>query len=248
MAGWASNNKWSLLGGMRAAAQIVSYEIPLAIALVPAILTAGSLSMSGLMSAQGWLPWDWFIFDSPFAFVAFFIFFIAALAEGNRTPFDIPEGESELVAGYFTEYSGFRFVFFFFAEWTNLYVIGAVATTIFLGGGNLPGVVSDSITLSILVFMLKSFTLVFVIIHVRWTLPRFRVDQLMELCWKVLTPFALVTLFGQAIYLIIEHAAPALSLIVSLATFGVFILILLKFVSRVRTNIKEQSIPINAEP
>jgi len=133
MAGWSSNNKWSLLGGMRSAAQIVSYEIPAGLSVLTIVFVAGTMSMQGIIKGQGWEPWNWFLFNNPFTFAAFFLFFTAALAEGNRTPFDVPEAESELVAGYVTEYSGMRFLFFFFAEWGNLYVIGAVATTLFFG-------------------------------------------------------------------------------------------------------------------
>ena len=132
MAGWASNNKWALLGGIRSAAQIVSYEIPAAIAVNTVILLTGTLSMQGIIRAQGWTPWNWFLFDNPFTFIAFFIFFIALLAEGNRTPFDLPEAESELVAGAFTEYSGLRSLLFFLVEWGNLYIIGALCTSVLL--------------------------------------------------------------------------------------------------------------------
>lgn len=113
MAGWSSNNKWALLGGIRSAAQIISYEIPAALAILTIVLFTGTLSMQGIIREQGWAPWNWFLFDNPFTFVAFFLFFISALAEGNRTPFDLPEAESELVAGAFTEYSGLRSLLFF---------------------------------------------------------------------------------------------------------------------------------------
>ncbi|HXJ36409.1 MAG TPA: complex I subunit 1 family protein, partial [Candidatus Eisenbacteria bacterium] len=138
MAGWASNNKWSLLGGIRSAAQIVSYEIPAGLSIFPIVMLTGSLSMQEIIKLQGWAPWSWNLFANPFAFVAFFIFFVSALAEGNRTPFDLPEAESELVAGFATEYSGMRNLLFFMAEWGNLYVIGAIVTTLFLGGWQIP--------------------------------------------------------------------------------------------------------------
>src|ERR1051326_6551445 len=120
MAGWSSNNKWSLLGGIRSAAQIVSYEIPAGLSIFPIVMLTGALSMQQIIRAQGWAPWQWFLFDNPFTFAAFFVFFVAALAEGNRTPFDLPEAESELVMGFATEYSGMRNVLFFMAEWGNL--------------------------------------------------------------------------------------------------------------------------------
>src|SRR5689334_842461 len=138
MAGWSSNNKWSLLGGIRSAAQIVSYEIPAGLSIFPIVMLSGGLSMQQIIRAQGAAPWHWFVFENPFTFLAFFIFFVAALAEGNRTPFDLPEAESELVMGFATEYSGMRNLLFFMAEWGNLYVIGAIVTTLFLGGGHLP--------------------------------------------------------------------------------------------------------------
>src|SRR5437763_1140214 len=138
MAGWASNNKWSLLGGIRSAAQIVSYEIPAGLSFLPVVMLAGTLSMQGIIRHQGWAPWTWHVFDNPFTFLAFFIFFVSALAEGNRTPFDLPEAESELVMGFATEDSGLRNLLFFMAEWGNLYIIGAVVTTPFLGGWQIP--------------------------------------------------------------------------------------------------------------
>ena len=140
LAGWSSNSKWSLFGGMRAAAQIISYEIPAGLAIMVPVLMAGTLSTQGLIQAQGGWPWEWFFFRNPAAAVAFFILFISQLAEGNRTPFDLPEAESELVAGYLSEYSGFRFALYFLVEWANLWIIGAVATTLFLGGWQIPGV------------------------------------------------------------------------------------------------------------
>src|SRR5229473_1816984 len=150
MAGWASNNKWSLIGGIRSAAQIVSYEIPAGLSIFPIVLMTGTLSMQGIIRAQGWAPWDWFVFANPFTFVAFFVFFISALAEGNRTPFDLPEAESELVAGFVTEYSGVRYLIFFMAEWGNLYVIGAVVATLFLGGWQFPHVTKSVVAMNIL--------------------------------------------------------------------------------------------------
>ena len=136
--GWSSNSKWSLFGGLRSAAQIISYEIPAGLAVLVVVLLAGSLSTQAIIEAQGGMPWNWFIFHSPFAFAAFFVYFAAALAEGNRTPFDLPEAESELVAGYSTEYSGFRFVVFFFAEWANLWIMSAIAVLCFFGGWRIP--------------------------------------------------------------------------------------------------------------
>ncbi len=140
VAGWSSNNKWALLGGMRSAAQIISYEIPGGLALLAVVLTAGTMSTQGIVRDQGWAPWQWNLFRQPFLFASFFVYYVAALAEINRTPFDLPEGESELVAGYNVEYSGFRFALFFLAEWADLYVISAISTVVFLGGWQVPAV------------------------------------------------------------------------------------------------------------
>jgi len=138
MAGWASNNKWSLFGGIRAAAQIVSYEIPAALSIFVVVLITGTLSMQGIIQAQGWAPHQWFVFHSPFAFLAFWVLYVSLLAEANRTPFDLPEAETELVAGFVTEYSGMRYMLFFLVEWGNLYLISAIMVTLFLGGWQIP--------------------------------------------------------------------------------------------------------------
>jgi len=202
MAGWASNNKWSLLGGVRSAAQIVSYEIPAGLSIFPIVMLAGGLSMQSIIRAQGWQPWTWFLFANPFTFLAFPIFFVAALAEGNRTPFDLPEAESELVMGFATEYSGMRNLLFFMAEWGNLYVIGAIVTTLFLGGWQIPWALESHPVLRTVLqfgtFFLKSYFWVCVAVWLRWTLPRVRVDQMMVMCWKYLVPVSLVNFLGTA--------------------------------------------------
>lgn len=232
MAGWSSNNKWSLLGGMRSAAQIVSYEIPAGLTVLTIVFVAGTMSMQGIIKSQGWAPWDWLIFHNPFTFAAFFLYFTAALAEGNRTPFDIPEAESELVAGYVTEYSGMRFLFFFFAEWGNLYVIGAVATTLFLGGWQVPPIpyIKDNPVLlaifQFIVFFLKAYLWVFVAMWVRGTLPRVRVDQLMSLCWKYMVPLSFICLLGTATWMVIwpqgNRFASMAMFLIGLAILGFF--------------------------
>jgi NADH-quinone oxidoreductase subunit H len=213
MAGWASNSKWALFGGVRSAAQLVSYEIPSAFSLMTVVLAAGTMSLQGIVGAQGGWPWDWFVFRNPFLFAAFFLFFTAAVAEGNRTPFDLPEAESELVAGYNVEYSGMRFLFFLFAEWANLWVMGAVAAACFLGGWQVPGLSPGAIDaargwafagwqlVSFLIFAAKTIALVFFVIQLRWTLPRLRVDQLMITCWKYLVPLSLAAVLGVLLLL-----------------------------------------------
>ncbi len=197
MGGWASNNKWSLYGGMRAASQIVSYEIPVALSLIGVVMYAGSLNLLEIGAGQAGGIWKWYLFRSPFLLVAGIVYFTAALAEVNRTPFDLPEAESELVSGYNTEYSGMKFALFFLAEFANLFVISAVAVVMFLGGWNsflpwqvLPGPIW---------FLAKTFFLVLVIMWLRWTLPRLRVDQLMYVCWKVLIPISFVLLIGLGV-------------------------------------------------
>jgi NADH-quinone oxidoreductase subunit H len=198
MAGWSSNSKYSLYGGMRSVAQIVSYEIPSAMALMTVVILVGSLSMQQIVGAQKGGIQNWFIFRNPFTFLAFFVYFISSLAEVNRTPFDIPEAESELVAGYHTEYSGMRFAFFYLAEYANMLVVASVATTVFLGGWTqvLPGMLTAQLVPGPILFFLKVIVLIFIQMWLRWSLPRLRVDQLMYLCWKVLLPASFVLIVG----------------------------------------------------
>jgi len=200
MAGWASRNKYSLLGGMRAIAQMVSYEIPLVLSAVIVVMMVGSLNAAEIANAQA--GWNWFIF-TPWGLAAFIIFFIAALAETNRSPFDLPEAESEIIAGYFTEYSGFKFALFFLGEYIAMFAISGLAVTLFLGGGAGPGVAALP-WLSVIWFLVKIFALIAVMIWLRGTLPRLRVDQLMGFAWKFLLPLSILNIFiaGSALHLL----------------------------------------------
>ncbi len=245
MAGWASNSKWTLLGGIRSAAQMISYEIPVALSLIAVIVSAGTLSLQKIIENQGGAPYNWYIFHNPATFVAFFIYFISALAEGNRTPFDLPEAESELVAGYNTEYSGMRFLFFLFAEWMNLYVIGAIATAVFLGGWRIPGISYEvqvsSIWLQILgfvIFLIKALFVVNIIIWLRWTLPRLRIDQLMIMCYKYLIPISVFTILTSIIFTIVFHYLPLIAFATKIILFALSVIILVYFGYRVYYNVK----------
>jgi NADH-quinone oxidoreductase subunit H len=235
MAGWASNNKWSLIGGIRSAAQIISYEIPAGLSIFPIVLMTGTLSMQGIIRAQGWAPDRWFIFANPFCFVAAIIFFISSLAENNRTPFDLPEAESELVAGFATEYSSMRYLFFFMAEWGNMFVAAAIVVTLFLGGWQFPRVSRSPVVMNALqftIFMVKCLFLVFVSMWIRGTLPRVRIDQMMSLCWKYLVPISFVDLIGSAIWVAIFPDGNPIAQWIMLAV-GVAISVL--FITRVVT-------------
>ncbi|MBI1389582.1 MAG: NADH-quinone oxidoreductase subunit NuoH [bacterium] len=198
MAGWGSHNKWSLYGAMRTAAQFLSYEIPTALHLLPAILLAGSLNLTALANSQAggmgnmanWAIWN------PFCFLSFFCYFISGLAETNRVPFDLPESESELVAGFHVEYSGMRFAFFFLAEYAELFLVSAIASLVFLGGWNGPFGLESSF-----LYLAKVLVMMFVAIWLRWTLPRFRIDQLMGLCWKFLIPLGLINILGVGFWI-----------------------------------------------
>ncbi|MSP25944.1 MAG: NADH-quinone oxidoreductase subunit NuoH [Myxococcales bacterium] len=281
--GWASNNKWSLLGGIRAAAQVISYEIPAAVAIVCVVMMTGSLRMQDIIQAQGGLgdgimtqggwPWYWFMFKSPVTFGLFFLFFTTALAEGNRAPFDLPEAESELVAGYSTEYSGMRYLFFFFAEWANVFVFCGIATALFLGGWQVPGVTplaqEASLPLQLLgvfLFLLKAWILIFVVVWIRWTLPRVRIDQLMNLCWKWFVPlsFAAFLLTGLWVMAVSPSSkpgsdgglpvatAPLIPVVVQTALgigmFAVFSFLVVHFARRVSFNVRASKQPIHLNP
>jgi len=187
MAGWGSNNKYALLGGMRSAAQVVSYEVPMVVAVLSVVLFAGSMSMMDIVNSQAKI-YQWYIFRLPFGPIAFMIYLIAGTAESNRTPFDLPEAEQELVAGFNVEYSGMKFAMFFFAEFVNLFTISAIAATLFLGGWQGPFLPSW------MWFMIKTLFIVFVLMWFRWTYPRLRVDQLMEFSWKFLLPISFANL------------------------------------------------------
>ena len=191
MAGWASRNKYSLLGGMRAVAQMISYEIPLVLSAVIVVMMVGSLNAAEIAGEQK--GGNWFVFY-PWGFAAFVIFFIAALAETNRSPFDLPEAESEIIAGYFTEYSGFKFALFFLAEYIAMFAISGLAVTLFLGGGDGPGLTVLP-WLSVIWFLAKIFALIAVMIWLRGTLPRLRVDQLMGFAWKFMLPLSILNIF-----------------------------------------------------
>ena len=255
LSGWSSNSKWALFGGMRSAAQVISYEIPAGVSIFVPIAMAGTLSMQGIIRAQGGLPWEWFVFRNPAAFIAFFILFISQLAEANRTPFDLPEAESELVAGYFTEYSGFRFALFFVAEWGNIWVLSAIATTLFLGGWQIPFVSAAYIdglrgsgvlpagawwgwnALSMVVFVTKVVVLCNVVVWLRWTLPRIRVDQMMSVCWKYLVPAAFVCFVFTLFWQLAVGSAPGLELGTGLVLTGFAAVLTVLFALRVRANI-----------
>ena len=227
MAGWGSNNKYSILGAMRSAAQIISYEIPAGFAIISVVMIAQSLNLQDIALQQGVLSagkikfsgfWDvssiggifaWNIFRAPHLLVAFAIYFIASLAESNRAPFDIPEAESELVAGFHTEFTGLRFAFVFLAEYSMMFLVSMIGVILFLGAWNTPLPNMGAIQLAtwttgtfwgMLWIIIKTLALVGIQMWIRWTLPRFRVDQLMALCWKVLTPLSLACMLISGIW------------------------------------------------
>jgi len=197
LGGWASNSKYALLGGVRSSAQMISYEVVLGISAVGVLLTVGSLHLNEIVQWQA--SHGWFLWHQPLAFL---LFLTASYAETNRLPFDLPEAETELVAGYHTEYSSMKFALFFLAEYINMIVSSSLVTTMFLGGWSLFGLERLGWVVGILIFVAKTLVLLFVYLWIRWTLPRFRYDQLMNICWKWFFPLALgnvlLTAAGEA--------------------------------------------------
>ncbi len=218
LGGWASNNKFSLIGAIRASSQMISYELAMGLALLAIIMMAGSLNLNDIVEQQthgkiwGFVPeisgMNWNIFYQPLAFL---IFFVAALAETNRAPFDLPECESELINGYHTEYSSMKLGFYLFAEYINMYISSAIMATLYFGGYDIPFVNDAALnpnTAAILGFvclMAKTIFFVFVFMWVRWTIPRFRYDQLMNLGWKSLIPLALVNMLITAVFILLKQ-------------------------------------------
>src|SRR5881628_2118967 len=202
MAGWGSNNKFSMLGAMRAIAQMISYELPLIITVLPVVMVVSSLTPDRIVAAQagytfGLVP-RWFVF-TPWGAAAFVLFFVSGLVESNRTPFDVPEGESEIVAGHMTEYSGFKYATFFLAEYIGMFAISGLSVTLFLGGWHAPGRAVDFLP-SYVWFFTKLSALLFVYIWVRGTLPRTRIDQIMNFAWKFMLPMAFACIIAAGVW------------------------------------------------
>jgi NADH-quinone oxidoreductase subunit H len=202
MSGWSSGSKYAFLGGLRSASQVISYEIAMGLSLVGVMIMAGSLNLSDIVRAQQAYPLGMFAIPQ---FIGFFVFILAAFAETNRLPFDLPEAESELVAGYFTEYSGFRFALFFLGEYTGMLVMSSIASVCFLGGWGLPAFITSNLpvflwkALGLGMFLVKVYAFMFLYYWVRATLPRYRYDQLMSIGWKLLIPLALANIVITAL-------------------------------------------------
>jgi len=203
LAGWGSRNKYSLLGGMRAVAQMISYEVPMVLSALGVIMLTGSLSMVSIVEGQSRVP---FILLQPLGFL---IYFISAIAEVNRAPFDLPEAESEIIAGYHTEYSGMKYAMFLLAEYINAFIVSAIAATLFLGGWQ------GSLLPPYVWFLLKAYAIYFILMWLRGTLPRLRIDQLMGLAWKFLVPLALVNLLVMGLVITLTQGKGLFSLVLA---------------------------------
>jgi NADH-quinone oxidoreductase subunit H len=227
LGGYGSGSKWALFGGMREAAQVVSYEVPRALSVLVPVMVGGTMNLNTVAQQQtGWI-WHWYVFHDPFTFCAFWTFFTCGTASCKRAPFDLAEAESELVAGFHTEYSGFRWLIFFMAEYGSMFAISGIAVHLFLGGwhlGFLPWELSDKLgelggtplwvvgnVINVIVFIVKGWILVFVMMWVRWTLPRLRIDQVMVTCLRYLLPISCVLLLGVAVWQLLTIAWPFLA-------------------------------------
>jgi NADH-quinone oxidoreductase subunit H len=224
LGGYGSGSKWALFGGMREAAQVVSYEVPRAISVLVPVIVAGSMNLNTIAGQQAGPMWNWYLFHDPFTFLAFWTFFTCGTASCKRAPFDLAEAESELVAGFHTEYSGFRWLIFFMAEYGSMFAISGIATLLFLGGwhlgvlwpgkdladANMLGYIAGNI-INVLVFIVKGWILVFVMMWVRWTLPRLRIDQVMMTCLRYLLPISCVLLLGVSVWQLFQWQAPVLN-------------------------------------
>jgi NADH-quinone oxidoreductase subunit H len=251
--GYGSGSKWSLFGGMREAAQMVSYEIPMALCILVPVIATGSMNLQTLGDSQVKL-WEWNVFRDPFTFLAFWTYYTCAMASCKRAPFDLAEAESELVAGFHTEYSGFRWLVIFMAEYGSMFAVSGIAVLVFLGGWGLglPFKLTETLgaigigwipiglivahLINIVVFILKCWFLVFIMMWVRWTLPRLRIDQVMILCWKYIVPISCTLILGVSLW---NLAVPATAQsIVSLALFGLSIFALGMFLVGVITLVR----------
>jgi NADH-quinone oxidoreductase subunit H len=225
MAGWSSHNKYSLLGAMRAIAQMISYEIPLILSAVTVIMIVGSLKLADIVAAQNDYSYGlahWFVF-TPWGLAGFTLFFIASLAESNRSPFDLPEAESEIIAGYYTEYSGFKFALFFLGEYLGMFAVIGLGITLFLGGWTAPFSFLTWVP-SYLWFFAKLMALVFVFIWIRATLSRLRMDQLMNFAWKFMLPLSLVNIVTTGVWHFIGHG-PLRWVVCSAMIFGSYVIL-----------------------
>jgi NADH-quinone oxidoreductase subunit H len=243
LAGYGSGSKWALFGGMREAAQMVSYEVPMAVCVLIPVIVAGSMNLSYIANLQNGGFWNWYIFHDPFTFAAFWTYFTCATASCKRAPFDLAEAESELVAGFHTEYSGLRWSFFFMAEYASMFAVSGIATLLFLGGWNtgvtppLTEVFSHPLAsgfdvgaffgnvINVVVFIVKAQLLVFVMMWVRWTLPRLRIDQVMMTCLKYLLPISCVLLLGVSLWQVL--IPPVVGAVVSYLLSGASLLLVL---------------------
>ncbi len=238
LSGYGSGSKWSLFGGMREAAQVVSYEVPMAICVLIPVIVAGTMSLNTAAKQQSGPFWNWYIFHDPFTFCTFWTYFTCATASCKRAPFDLAEAESELVAGFHTEYSGLRWSFFFMAEYGSMFAVSGIATLLFLGGWNtgfLPFDLSDKLgiagnVINVAVFIVKCWLLVLVMIWVRWTLPRLRIDQVMMTCLTYLLPVSCALLLGVSSW---QVAVPSVvQPIVKYVIFAGCVLLLAWFIKR----------------